>query len=428
MAVIRINFTGKESFLIQVPDGSSLEDIMGALGYDPGVYFARLGNNYIPNDHSLVEGDEIDIFLVRDDAQGPSYLRSLLALNISTSVSHNSCTAAAPVYKRQTKLCDTCGKPAIHVQRFAVNLRRQARVYRCAECLIKEVERKGLSVLLWHDMIRPDDRVLVPLSGGKDSALALYLIMKFIERSGVPCEVFAYTVRMGVGNQYFDRSVSTAVELSNKLGVGHVILDMKEYYGRYLDQIVAERSQLGEPFWGPCILCSVVRSALQRLLVRSLKITKTIASYTLTDQLSHLLWGMFLQSRWRERAMPVYHDPVAGVTTIQPLFEVDELEVALSTHILGLPVLRHFECECPFAAGGRFAQTNIVHRIEAFIPGILLQKRKDILGYLETNKSMEEVISCRSCGSAGVLKGDDDTCLVCSVHRQYGLEVPRAIE
>lgn len=176
MAVIRINFVGKQSFLIQVPDGSRLEDIMGALGYDPGVYFARLGNNYVPDDHSLVEGDEIHVFLVRDDAQGPTRLRSLLALNIGTSVSNNASTAASPAFERETKLCDTCGHPAIYVQRFAVNPRRQARVYRCAECFVKEVERKGLSAISWYDMIRPDDRFLVPLSGGKDSALALYLI------------------------------------------------------------------------------------------------------------------------------------------------------------------------------------------------------------------------------------------------------------
>lgn len=418
MKLVRLNLSGLMPIALRLSKVQTLEQILLSLGYPPDTYIPRIDGRFVPTDYVPDDDQTVDILLTRDD---PAPITRITKAEIEVLQS-----AEPEHHLRTDHSCDFCGGKAVHVERYALNMLRDARVYRCADCLIHEVKRKCFGTLDWFQLVRPGDTVLIPLSAGKDSATELSMVSEYIRSRDIPAKLVAYTVQMSRRNLFFKQTVARAIDLAARFNAHHIVIDLKEYYGAYLDEIVDRRIRSeGIPYWGPCVLCSAIRAVLQNALITSLRATTVTSGCTLIDGARHLFWGLFYSSSWRRFARPFVEEP-SGIKCIHPLYELSEVETSLYTHLLDLPVVRHYETECPFAGTGtRSAQTDILHRINNYMPGLLHQSTERLLKGLEyLDPKRDRTGRCISCGSTYYRILESGKCVICEVHHAYGLDVP----
>ena len=85
----------------------------------------------------------------------------------------------------------------------------------CEECFSKSIETKVRKTISKYNMFKPDDRIAVAVSGGKDS-VALLQILHEIEGSFPYAEVIAVTVDEGIPG-YRDEAAQIATEACKRL-------------------------------------------------------------------------------------------------------------------------------------------------------------------------------------------------------------------
>jgi len=91
-----------------------------------------------------------------------------------------------------------CGKKAIYFRRYSGQKF-------CEEHFIEYFENKVKKTIINKKMLKRNDRVGVALSGGKDSAVALYLLNKF--RKEFKIEIKAISIDEGIKN-YRERTLN----------------------------------------------------------------------------------------------------------------------------------------------------------------------------------------------------------------------------
>src|SRR3989344_8683949 len=104
-----------------------------------------------------------------------------------------------------------CGKKSIYHRKWEGN-------FYCKECFIRNIEKKFMKTVSENKLVIPSDRIAVGISGGKDSAVLLYLLNEL--RKNIPFELIAISVDEGI-EKYRNESIEYAKKLTDKLGVEH---------------------------------------------------------------------------------------------------------------------------------------------------------------------------------------------------------------
>jgi len=244
-----------------------------------------------------------------------------------------------------------------------------------------------------HSMIRRGERVVVGLSGGKDSTVLLHSLAEL--RKDLPFELIALTIDEGIKG-YRSRTLKIAKEQCKLLGVEQVVLSFKEAAGKTLDSIVkSDEENL------PCSRCGVVRRYLLNKGARELKADKLAMGHNLDDLAQTVLMNLMRNEPSR---LARFSDPIAKgrqfVLRIRPLMLTPERENATYAMLKGIEI-EHVEC--PYA---RFAFRGHVRRMlnetEERYPGT---KFKIVNGFLEIEDALRAKYSnspkletCKSCG------------------------------
>ena len=98
--------------------------------------------------------------------------------------------------------CYSCGAPAIIYRKY------EGRAW-CKKHFTIQLEAKVKKTIRKNRLIKPNDKVCVAISGGKDSSLLLYLLNKFF-RKRPDIEIFALAVDEGIKG-YRDESIKTCL-------------------------------------------------------------------------------------------------------------------------------------------------------------------------------------------------------------------------
>ena len=121
----------------------------------------------------------------------------------------------------------------------AITLRRLDGRYLCKTCFndwIVETVRKTIKK---KKLFKRNDRIIVGLSGGKDSTVLLDILAK-IEKN-YPSELVAVCIDEGIAN-YREDGLPIAKENAKKLDIEYHLFSFKDLFGYSLDEIV-ERSR-----------------------------------------------------------------------------------------------------------------------------------------------------------------------------------------
>ena len=190
-------------------------------------------------------------------------------------------------------------------------------------------------------MIESGDRVVIGVSGGKDSLLLLHALSLYRKFTHQDFSLQAVTVDNGIG----DPDYSAVSALCGSLEIPYLI----------------KRTQIGEIIFdwrkekNPCALCAKMRRAVLANTCVELGCNKLALGHHREDAVETLLMSLFHEGRFRT-FHPVTRMSRTGITVIRPLVYLPESHVRHMQKTLSLPVV---ESVCP--ANGKTERAAMSH-------------------------------------------------------------------
>ena len=241
-----------------------------------------------------------------------------------------------------------------------------------------------------HDfgLIEKGDRILVAVSGGKDSLSLLSLLMRLRERSPVPFTLVAVNVDQGQPGFPADKLALWF----EKLGVEHKIVRQDTY------SIVKRLTRPGKTF---CAVCSRLRRGILYNTAVELRCTKIALGHHREDLIETLLLSAFFAGALKSMPARLVSDDGRN-TVIRPLVYCAEDELRAYAAEEHLPVI-----PCGLCSAQPNQQRARVKRLVAAlakehpaVPGNLLNSLSNVVPSHLLDRSLRSVGSPRKKGDA----------------------------
>jgi tRNA 2-thiocytidine biosynthesis protein TtcA len=221
--------------------------------------------------------------------------------------------------------------------------------------LARRLSRTMTRTIAAHGLLAAGDRVLVAVSGGKDSATLLDLLEQARRRAPFPFELVA--VHLDQGQPGYDGAPLRA--WLTALGVPFEIVARDTY------STVVELTPAGKTY---CSLCSRLRRGILYTTAERLGCNKIALGHHRDDALETLLLNLFFAGKLQ--AMPAGYSTDDGrFVVIRPLIECAEADIAEHAAAAGYPIL---PCNLCGSQEGlqREAMRRLLDRLEDEIPDV----------------------------------------------------------
>lgn len=217
------------------------------------------------------------------------------------------------------------------------------------EKLIRRLTGKAIAE---YRMIEEGDRILVGVSGGKDSLVLLWILHKLQRRAPVGFNLVAVTLDQGYATDY-----APVEEYCRSLSLPYYIRQAN------LAKIVFEARMEDNP----CALCSHLRRGALVRIARELDCNKLAYAHHADDAVETLLLNLFFTGQIAS-FLPVTDLSRQQIRVIRPLVYVREHLIKKLADDLNLPVVPN---PCPAARRTRRQQVKeILAELETVIPGL----------------------------------------------------------
>jgi tRNA-5-methyluridine54 2-sulfurtransferase len=290
--------------------------------------------------------------------------------------------------------CTVCRGPAvIDVRRHNANF--------CGEHFLRLCRDQVAKAIRDHEMLRPDERALVAVSGGKDS-LAVWDIL--VE---LGYQADGLYVGLGIG-EYSDASGEAARAFASQRGLHLVEVDLPAEHG--FDIPTGSRAARR----APCSACGLSKRHLFDDAARRGGYDVVVTGHNLDDEAA-VLFGNVLrwQTEYLGRQHPVLPARDGFPRKVKPLVRLGEREMAAYCVLRGIDYIVE---ECPMAAGNRhLGYKEALNAVEATSPGT---KHDFYFGFLsraadrfagEAAAEREHLGACDRCGAPT----PNDVCAFC---------------
>ncbi len=279
--------------------------------------------------------------------------------------------------------CKKCDRKA------AVEVRRQGLAF-CPEHYLEWFEHQVTRAIKRHQMLRHRDRVLVAVSGGKDS-IALW---EALHRLGY--DTTGLHIQLGIDG-YSKRALEATHRFATERGLPLIVVDLKEAYRLTIPEL-AELTRRKT-----CSVCGLTKRYVMNRVAVEEGFDVVATGHNLDDEASVLLGNTL---HWQTDAL-VRQGPLlpAGeklAKRAKPLYLLTEREILAYTLLRRLPYQHE---ECPFAAGAKsLVYKEALNKIEATSPGT---KQAFLEGYLKKIQPLlqeglkgaaPELRECERCG------------------------------
>jgi uncharacterized protein (TIGR00269 family) len=282
-------------------------------------------------------------------------------------------------------------------QRAAVEVRRHNAAF-CPDHFVDHVQRQVARTIHDYEMFGPDDRLLLGVSGGKDS-LALWDIL-----TGLGYGVDGVYLHLGIG-EYSSESLTLTERFAADRDLALRVVDLPVDYGFSIPEAAVTQGR------SACSVCGLSKRYLLNEAASGYDVL--VMGHNLDDEAATLLGNVLKwNTEYLGRQAPVLPAVDGLARKVKPLIRVAERETAAYAVLRGI----EYEVdECPMVAG------NTVNRLKARMsvledqsPGV---KQQFLFGFFERGAGhfgvgdRAELGSCRSCGSPTT----GDVCAFCRV-------------
>ncbi len=221
--------------------------------------------------------------------------------------------------------------------------------------LHKSLNRRMMRTVTAWDLVEPDDRIMVCVSGGKDSYALLDLLHRARRKSPFPYEVIA--VHLDQQQPGYDGAPLR--RWLEDFGAPYEIISRDTY------SVVLELTKPGGTYCSPC---SRLRRGILYDAAERLGCNKVALGHHRDDALETTLMNMFFSGKLQ--AMPASYTTDCGrFRVIRPLIECAEEQIAAYARERGFPIL---PCNLCGSQSGlqRQAMTRLLDTLQGDIPNV----------------------------------------------------------
>jgi uncharacterized protein (TIGR00269 family) len=301
--------------------------------------------------------------------------------------------------------CTVCKEPAV------IDIRRHNANF-CAEHFLRLCRDQVAKAIKDFSMIEPHERVLVAVSGGKDSLAVWDILVALGYRAD------GLYLGLGIGD-YSDASGELARSFARERGLHLVEVDLPADHG--FDIPTGARAARR----APCSACGLSKRHLFDEAARTGGYDVVVTGHNLDDEAA-VLFGNVLhwQADYLGRQLPVLPARHGFPRKVKPLVRLGEREMAAYCVIRGIDYIVD---ECPMAAGNRhLGYKEALNAIEATSPGT---KHDFYFGFLarashrftpDAAAEQEALRPCAECGAPTT----GDVCAFCRLVERATTAVP----
>ena len=292
--------------------------------------------------------------------------------------------------------CRKCGQQAVF------NMRRH-KLALCAEHYLEWFPGQVKRTIGKYRMFTRDERVLVAVSGGKDS-LALWGLLLDL---GYHAEGLYIGLGIDGGFAYSDLSLEKikGFMTTRPEALLHTV-DIATTYGQSIPEVAA-RKQRGRG--KPCAVCGLIKRYVMNRVASEGDFGVLATGHNLDDEAAVLLGNtLHWQTGYLSRQAPVLEEQDGLARKVKPLCRLYEREVAAYAIIKGIDYIYD---ECPYAVGSTTNRyKELLNQLELDSPGAKLQFYISFLkakeqGFFQPAEAQVELHPCENCGQPTTAPG-----------------------
>ncbi|MCD6247137.1 MAG: TIGR00269 family protein [Candidatus Diapherotrites archaeon] len=270
----------------------------------------------------------------------------------------------------------------------------------CEKHFVELIEKRFRKTVRRYSLIKRNEKLVVAVSGGKDSLTALYLTNKFFRNSN---KIVALLIDEGIKG-YRDRALKLAVKNCRAWEIPYKLVKFKDEFGFTMSTIYKKMKKSAINLGSPCAFCGTLRRTVMNRYAKRLHADKLITGHNLDDELQSIL----MNACDNDLARFLRCGPISGVKSfkqfvqrVKPLCEIPENEIILYADFVGIE--HYSDYCCPFRSEAkRNAYRRIIDSLEEQYPGTkfsLWNFYMQIKPVLLKNKSFAELTlnECSRC-------------------------------
>jgi tRNA-5-methyluridine54 2-sulfurtransferase len=338
---------------VEVAGLNRVGDMLSELAVDPDTVLVIRDRTLLTREERLDEDDEVEIRPV----------------------------ISGGAHRGGRQRCLRCREPAV------IELRRHNAAF-CEACFLRYFREQVKRAIKDQSMFAPGDRILVVVSGGKDS-LALWdvLLDMGYDAAGV-------YLGLGIGGNS-ERSGRVVQAFAHRRRADVLHVDLESDYG--FDVPMAKASSPRST----CSVCGLSKRYVFNRVALDRGYDVVATGHNLDDEAATLLGNTL---RWQTeliaRQFPVLPAREGLVKKVEPLYRLSERETAAYAFLRGIDYVVE---ECPLVAGNTHLKyKEALNGLEAGAPGT---KASFYLGYVDRiaetfrgRLARDDLVSCESCG------------------------------
>lgn len=296
----------------------------------------------------------------------------------------------------------------------SIELRRHHSAF-CKLHYLEFFDRQVERAIRRHKMFAPGDRILVGVSGGKDSlTLWDYLLRHEYDCTGLH-------IHLGIGD-YSGNSHQRTIAFAEERGAPLITVDLAQAYGMGVPELSDALRRV------PCSGCGLSKRYTLNKEAFDRGFDVVAMGHNLDDEAATLMgnvlhWEVGSLAR-QQPALPSTRDTL--IKRVKPLYTMTEREVAANAILRGID---YVEEECPNSVGARsIVYKNALDDIEAKSPGTkhgfvstFLDRIRPVM---ETSQEDFDLRECTVCGQATT----GEVCAFCRMWQQARAKAARRTE
>ncbi len=303
--------------------------------------------------------------------------------------------------------CRKCGGKAV------INM-RQHKLALCRDHFLEWIPQQTQRSIEKYRMFGPQDRILVAVSGGKDS-LALWDVL---QRLGYQADGLYIGLGIDGDSAYSAESHRLCEKFARERGLALIVVDVAQSEGASIPEGAAlTRRGQGKP----CSLCGLTKRHIMNRVAREGSYDVLATGHNLDDEAA-VLFGNTLNWSvgYLARQGPVLEARHGLARKVKPFHRLYERETAAYALLRGIDYIYD---ECPFAEGATsITYKDYLNQMEAKRPGLklsfylsFLRAKEEGLQFAGSAQSRPSLHTCARCGQP---TSAPDRCAYCRTWEQ----------